>query len=542
MRTPRRLAWLALPAALALVVSGCSGGGGGSETSDEGITIDGTEPQNPLIPCNTNEVGGGQVLSALSTGLVAYKTKDAEPYNAQAESIEPSQGGKVYTIKLKKGWKFHDGTEVKAHNYVDAWNYCAYGPNGQLNASFMQQIQGFDDVYTEDPDEDGPAKAPKPKAEKMSGLKVVDDYTIEVTLKEPFGVFPTKIGYTAFYALPDSFFKDPKAYESKPIGNGPFKFVSRQANSEIKLTRNDDYKGPDKAHIKDVTIKIYNNQDTAYADLQSGNLDFMQQMPTSTLAGDRWKKELGDKAIERPVLVIQTLSFPLYKKEFQSADLRKGISLAINREEITEKIFQKTRQPADSWNSPAVDGQEGGTCGEWCDFDPAKAKELITKSGFKGPLTLSYNADGDHKPWTEAVCNSIQVNTGIQCKAVPVVDFATFRTQVTSAKMTGMFRTGWQYDYPAIENGLNPLYRTGASSNDGKYTNKAFDDKLAEADRETDPDKANKLYVEAEKMLEKDMPVLPLWYVKQQSGHSDRVTNVQVSAFGEPDLSAIEVA
>ena len=109
-------------------------------------------------------------------------------------------------------------------------------------------------------------------------------------------------------------------------------------------------------------------------------------------------------------------------------------------------------------------------------------RKLAEAGGFKGDkITLSYNADAAHKEWTEATCNSIKQALGVECQAVGVVDFATFRSQIGDRKMKGMFRTGWQMDYPSIENFLAPIYETGASSNDGDYSNPAFDKLLVEA-------------------------------------------------------------
>ncbi len=156
----------------------------------------------------------------------ATTTRPASRATLVAESIDTTDS-KVYTIKIKAGTKFHDGTEVKAKNFVDAWNWAAYSPNGAQNSSFFSDIAGFADVQSLDPDEDGPKKAPTPKADKMSGLEVVDDQTFKVTLNAPFSIFPVKLGYSAFVPLPDAFFSStPEAFGKQPIGNGPVKFVS----------------------------------------------------------------------------------------------------------------------------------------------------------------------------------------------------------------------------------------------------------------------------------------------------------------------------
>jgi len=201
MRLAKRASAVAVTAAVALVAAGCGGGGdkstssSGGGTADGSITVYNVQPQNGLVPCNTTETGGGKVVDDMWTGLVRYPNDGGAPVKALAEAIDNTDS-KTYTIKIKPGTKFHDGTVVKAKNFVDTWNWCAYSPNGAQNATFFSDIQGFDDVYAEDPDADGPKKAPTPKSKTMSGLKVVDDNTFTVTLSAPFSIFPTKLGYS----------------------------------------------------------------------------------------------------------------------------------------------------------------------------------------------------------------------------------------------------------------------------------------------------------------------------------------------------------
>ena len=126
--------------------------------------------------------------------------------------------------------------------------------------------------------------------------------------------------------------------------------------------------------------------------------------------------------------------------------------------------------------------------------------------------------------------------------ATPVVDFATFRDQITNREMKGLFRTGWQMDYPSIENFLGPIYATGAGSNDGDYSNPDFDAKLQEAAAAPTLEEANTLYQEAEAMLAEDLPAIPLWYTNTVAGYSTNVDNVKINPFGTTDLLGITAA
>ncbi|MBW0119295.1 ABC transporter substrate-binding protein, partial [Pseudonocardia abyssalis] len=155
MRSRRVAASLAVGVSVALFASACGGGGGDSAGGAGGdgaaatISVYSTEPENPLVPSNTNEVGGGKVIDSLFSNLVSYETEDAAPYNEVAESIETTDS-QNYTITLKD-WTFHDGTPVTSSSFVDAWNFAAYGPNAQQNSSFFSQIQGLPLIHISEP-------------------------------------------------------------------------------------------------------------------------------------------------------------------------------------------------------------------------------------------------------------------------------------------------------------------------------------------------------------------------------------------------------
>jgi oligopeptide transport system substrate-binding protein len=545
MRVSKRASAVALGAAFALVAAGCSSGNSDAPAgnTDGAITIDGTQPEVPLVPANTTETGGGAIIDYLWTGLVSYPNDGGKPVNALAESIDTTDS-KVYTIKIKKGTKFHDGTEVKAKNFVNAWNWAAYSPNGAQNSSFFSDIQGFSDVQSEDPDgADGPKKAPEPKAKTMTGLEVIDDQTFKVTLSTPFSIFPTKLGYSAFVPLPDAFFTStPEAFGKKPIGNGPVKFVSWQDDVEIKLTRFDDYTLADKVtKIKDINIKLYQDAQGAYNDLLAGTLDFQQQIPTSALAGDKWKTDLGDRALPATIPTTGLIAFPIYDKRFASADLRKAVSLAINRAEINDKIFSGTRKPATSWANPLTPGSQEGNCTA-CSYNADEAKALLAKAGgFQGEMVFYYNADASHKEWMEAVAQSVKNTLGINARAEGIPTFAQFRQSINAHTMKGPYRAAWQQDYPSVENWIGPLYVTGGSSNDGLYSNPQVDALYKEGTAAASEEAAYAKFGEAVALVDKDVPSMPIYFYTQQSGYSERLKTVKTTNVGEIDLSSVEL-
>ncbi|GAA3639715.1 ABC transporter substrate-binding protein [Microlunatus ginsengisoli] len=537
-------------APLALVASACGGGGGespGTESSGGGtggeISIRSCTPQNPLIPANTNEVCGGNVLDAVDAKLIHYNADTAAPELDIAQSIDTTDN-QNFTVKLNPGYKFQDGTEVTAKSFVDAWNWAAYGPNGNLNAYFFTPFEGYTDVQCGTTAEgDSDCKNKPPKAKTMSGLKVVDDHTFTIKTSEKVSNLPVRLGYTVFAPLPDSFFKDPKAFAQKPIGAGPFK-VDSISDTEMVLSKFADYSGKNKPNVDKVTFRIYNDDGSAgYNDVVANNLDITDLIPTDRMTGDLYKQELPDRNGIRDTGVIAVNSFSPIDPNWKDIRMREAVSMAIDRDLINKQIFNGTRPPLDGWVSPVVDGFKAGACGDNCKYNPDQAKKLYAEAGgYKnGPLTIAVNGDGGHKPWADAACNSIKNTLGLDCVTKVYPTFAALRTAIGKREVSGLFRSGWQMDYPSIENFLAPIYGTGAGSNDTGYSNKEFDAKLAEAAAASSSDEANQKYQEAEGILAKDFPTMPMWSYSNAFGWSDRVTDVKMTPFSTFDLSAVKV-
>ncbi|MDH6135048.1 oligopeptide transport system substrate-binding protein [Kitasatospora sp. MAA4] len=544
MPAATRARWAVIAAtSLALVVTGCSSSSNSSSsggTNSAGVvTAWWGDPQNPLEPANTNEVNGGAVLNMIFTGLVSYDPKTSKANNANADSIT-STDQQNWTVKLKPGWKFSDGTPVTASSYVDAWNYGALVTNKQVNASFFGYIDGFNDV--------APATG-APKAQTMSGLKVVDDNTFTVALSQKFSTWPQTLGYSAYYPLPKTFFSNHAGYLNQPIGNGPYEIASWTRSQKMQLRPNTQYSGTIKPQNGGIDLKVYTDTNAAYADLQSGNLDVDNGVPNSALK--TIQSDLNGRYLNQPAGIIQTISFPLYQANWSTDNaklVRQGISMAIDRATITKVVFTGTRTPATEWTSPvlgAAGGYQAGICGDACNYDPAKAKALIQQGGGipGGQLTISYNADGPHKEWVDATCNSINNAMGntTSCVGRPVGTFADFRNQITSKQMTGAFRTGWQMDYPLIQDFLQPVYTTDGSSNDSHYSNQQFDALVSQANAQPDPANSVKDFQTAEKMLATDMPAIPLWYQNGTVGWSSKVSNVMLDPFSVPVYTSITV-
>ncbi|WNM30038.1 ABC transporter substrate-binding protein [Streptomyces sp. Li-HN-5-11] len=539
MRALRHAAWAAGAGVAVLGLAACGGAASGSSGSDV-LSSSWGDPQNPLEPANTNEVQGGKVLDMVFRGLKRYDPRTARAENMLAEKIETTDS-QNFTITVKDGWKFSNGEPVGARSFVDAWNYGASLRNNQKNAYFFGYIEGYDKVHP---------TSGKQTADTLSGLKVTGPRTFTVRLNQKFSSFPDTLGYVAFDPLPRAFFTDHAAWLSKPVGNGPYTIESYTKGSAMYLKRWDAYPGPDKAHNGGVTLQVYTDSNTAYTDVLAGNLDLVDDVPANQLKNV--KTDLGGRYINTPAGIIQTLAFPFYDPKWNTSGARKvrtGLSMAINRKQITDTIFRRTRTPATDWTSPVLGtegGYQAGLCGHACDYDPVEAKKLIQEGGGipGGQVKITYNADtGSHKEWVDAVCNSVNNALGNDraCVGNPIGTFADFRNQIGQHRMPGPFRAGWQMDYPLIQDFLQPLYYTDASSNDGKWSNKQFDKLVDQANAETDPRKSVRLFQQAEGVVRDNMAAIPLWYQNGSAGYTERLSHVALNPFSVPVYDEIKV-
>ncbi len=510
----KALAFAAAACSLAMLLGGCGSSAKNAQTNGGKviITVSNSEPQNELVPGNINENAGARPAMLVNSTLVTFDEK-GNPVNEDAESITPNADATQYTVKVKKGKKFSDGTPITAESFVKAWSFVANAKNAQKCASFFQTIKGYADLQKDGTKGD----------EQLSGLKVVDENTFTVDLEQPDSVFPIKVGYLAFAPLPESFYKDPKAYGEKPVSSGPYLFKSWDHNKQIEVMKNPDYDGPRKAQNDGVTFKVYTDGNAAYRDVQAGNLDMTDNIPDTQTK--TFQKDTTVKAYNRPGSVIQQFTIPSSLPHFdvktEEGKLRRqAISMAIDRKVIINKILNGTASPANEFTSPLTPGYKADLKGhENVEFNAKKAKELWAKadkiSKYDGSLTFSYNADGNAKSVFDAVVNSLKNNLGIKAETTPIPTFQEFRNACAKRQIKGAWRAGWMPDYPSAENYLTQEFASvaadGNGSNEGDYKNPKFDDLLKKA-ASAKPGEAIKLYQQANEILLKDLPSVPLFY------------------------------
>ena len=339
--------------------------------SDGVVRANGTEPQNPLIPSNTNETGGGRIVDLVFAGLVSY-TSDGSVKNEVAESIETSDN-QNFTVKIKDGWTFSDGTPVTADSFIKAWNYGALLSNAQLSSYFYELIEGYS----------------AEKDSELTGLAKVDDLTFTIKLTAPASDFAKRLGYAAYYPLPESAYADMEAFGQAPIGNGPYTLSSWEHDSQAVLVKSPSYQGVRSAKNEGVTFTFYTDYGSAYNDLLADAVDVLDAIPDSALSS--FKSELGDRAINQPGAVIQCFAINVNSEHWKMDDegraRRAALSRAIDRKQICDTLYYSTRTPASDFTSPSIAGWKEDVPGnEVLQFDEAEAKSLWEKAEAISPF------------------------------------------------------------------------------------------------------------------------------------------------------------
>jgi oligopeptide transport system substrate-binding protein len=524
-----------LSLATAVSLSGCGGKRDTAATQGLVVSIGIGEPKS-LVPSGANDTNSADVLNALFTKLVDYDAQ-MRPVELAAESIT-TVDNKVWIIRLRPGWTFHNGEPVTAESYIDAWNAGAWGPNAHDSNNHFSKIAGYDALNPRD-------ARTAPSAKKLTGLVKGDDLTFEVTLSAPYVNFKSMMGYTAFFPLPKAAFLkvaenqiDP-AYQEAPIGQGPFKMKGKWQHDQLVETEvYANYAGTRKPQVAGIAFKIYQTLTTQYQDLLADQLDVVPQIPLENIGSAA--ADLGTRFKQSPASTIQILAFPTYDQRFAKPEIRRAISMAIDRDEIIHTIFRNSQKSLRAFVGPQMPGYRTDSCGEACVFNPQKARALFNAAGgpaaVNGRIEIAYNVDGGHKPWVDATCNQIRTNLGIECSGNPQPKFSELLAKAKRKETMGVFRFGWVFDYPVIENYLGPLYSTHGSSNYYGYSNADFDRLLAAGDQAATPAQATTLYQQAEDLLVRDMPVIPLRYSQNNFGHSTRVANVSIDLYTRVNL------
>jgi oligopeptide transport system substrate-binding protein len=459
---------------------------------------------------------------ALFTPLMNITPK-GKIVKAMAKSIVPSQGARIWTITIKKGWTFQNGEPVTSGSFVNAWNATAYGPNAWVNNGQLSDIAGY-------PALNPTKKGAKPTARKLSGLKILSPTKFRVTLIKADSQFPWELsgGQLGFYPLPKVALTDSTAFNLAPVGNGPFKMVGKwQHNIAINVKRWSGYKGT-KPHVAAIDFKIYSSLETAYNDVLAGNLDI------TDIGLNQYGQALKQfphalTAFNAPA--IDFLGFSLWDSQLKDKRVREAISMAIDRPAISKALFAGLLTPASDWVPANVPGYRAGVCGQFCTFNPTKAKALLKAAGgFKGTLTIAYPGGQGYDATYQAIGNELTQNLGIKVTYSSPNGFGPFLSDLGSKKINGAYRGHWGALYPSMVNTLQSLYTPSGAGyfEEVVYNNPKVTAALLAGNAATTQAGALAKYDKADSLIAADFPTAPLFYSKYVYIHSTHVSHVVI--------------
>ena len=448
----------ALTAGLAL--TGC----GGSKTSDTTDNTAGAESESAAEAKGVDVDTTGYLVAALNADIqtadVQKTSKDYEvPFNifdrlvdvevgtdgnskivpSLAESWEISDDGLEYTFHLRQGVKFHNGNDFTAEDVAYTFHRMLTVEGG-VNTEFIDQIKGADELLAGETD-------------TLEGVEVVDDYTIKVTLKEPFAGFLASISSPgvsiydseATEAAGDQFGMDPAV----TVGTGPFEFSSWSFNNQLVLTRNEDYwKGA--SGLPGVVIKIIPDTETQSMMFESGELDILD-LDYAADSVDRFTETYPDQIVQGPRVGIVYFTMNFNKEPFQDVRVRKAVQMSIDRQAILDALYGGRGQVEQGIFPHGLIGFN--PVQEEIKYDPEAAKALLAEAGYADGFDMEIAADSsasDTMTMALEIVSDQLAEVGIRAE-IKNYDESTWLETRKSGEL-GSFMSTWSADYNDPDN------------------------------------------------------------------------------------------
>ena len=521
---------LLLAVGMLFLVAACSGSSGSSETTPStgdspeptasssapaaGDTTGSAEPLEggrfvrlyvdppTLDPHLTTDATSAQVIVEVFGGLVTID-RNLNVVPDLAESWGISADGRVYTFRIRPDAVFHDGKPVTAEDVrwslERATDPLTEAPNVD---QYLGDIVGVDAKLAGD-------------VLEISGVRVINERTIEITIDASKSFFLAKMTYpTAFVLDRENIEANPKNWFRKPNGTGPFKMTEYKVGETLILSRHDAYHlGPAKVAEVEMILSggtsmlMYENDEIDIAGVGLADLDRLLE-PSHSL-----NAELTRAA---PSFSVQYIGLNVNEPPLDDVKVRQALNLAIDKREIATIVLGDQVVPAKGILPPGFPGFSESVSGY--KFDPIKAKQLLLESKYGNdldnlpPITIttpgSFGANVSLD--MEVVLAMWEKNLGITTE-FQQTEFATFLKDLNKRRFQ-MFDIGWIADYPDPENFLDILFYSDSSNNHTNYNNPEVDALLEKARVETDETLRFSIYNEVEQTILDDAPWIPLWY------------------------------
>jgi peptide/nickel transport system substrate-binding protein len=503
----------------AVLLSSCRGGGGGSQF----VTVLDSNPAT-LDPLDGTDASSERIRQLIFNSLLR-KNEKFEYVGDLAASYDISEDGKTVTFKLHDGVKFHDGkplTSADAKYTFDA----LLASNKKKAAAFMEAT----------PPAAGSNNKPGSQP-YITSTEAPDPLTFVIRLRKPWTSLLGNL--VSVPVIPQG---SADSQKSHPVGSGPFKFVNYDESQQIvDLAAFDGY-WQGAPQIKDLRVRAILDANTLQAELQSGHVDLASG--ASNLSPDSYKFLGQDKnlqVLQFPGANIVYLGFNCQHPPLDNPKVRQAIAYAVDRESIVRDLMLGQAHVA---NSILPEGSWAYDPGQKYTYDPARAKQLLDEAGFRDP-----DGDGPQMRFPKPISFKISagnaataqfagvIQNSLKSVGVPVeietFETATLINQLTDGQydMTTLRWVGGNQDPVFLRN----LFHSGeipspthAGVNRNRYSNPEFDRVIDEAVNTFDRAKAKPLYAQAQQIISRDLPMLPLWYPDVMVVARKGVGNIQV--------------
>ncbi|MFC2034612.1 peptide ABC transporter substrate-binding protein [Chloroflexota bacterium] len=480
-----------------------------------------------LDPAVSSEATSHQYVMQLFGGLVRLDD-NLEPAPDIAREWQVSDDGRTYTFYLRHDVRFHSGDEVKAEDFEYSWRRASDPATGSLTAAtYLGDIVGVSEVLA------GESK-------EISGVRVIDDYTLQVTVDTPKSYFLFKLTYPTAFVVDRNNAESASEWWRHPNGTGPFKLSEWDENSRLVLERNEFYY--DKlAEVDFVVFHLWggvpmNMYETGDIDITSVSRSYVDKVTDET---GPFYQEL----VIEPELSFDYIGFNTTKPPFDDVNIRRAFSQAIDKDKLVSLVFRDMVQRADGILPPGMLSFNEDLLG--LNYDVNKAKQLIEKSKYSdiselAPITITTSGWGGLiSQELEAIIHQWQQNLGVEVQ-VRQLEPSRFLYHLSEEK-DEMFYIGWIADYPHPQDFLDVLFHSGADSNYGEYNNPEIDTLLELASVEWDYKLGLALYQQAEQKLVDDAACLPLWFGRNYTLVKPYVSGYSLSPLGIPMLNNVSL-
>lgn len=473
-------------------------------------------------------VQDGDTIDALQQvfeGLVGWNEQN-EPTGLLAEKWDFEKDGKVIVFHIKKGVKFHNGRELMAEDIKWSWErVCSPELKSTNGTGYMTDIMGVQEVLDS-----------KGKITDISGVKVVDDYTLSVELTAPRPYFLGKLTYLAFSAVAKEAQDGLKemATVEHMIGTGPFKAERYVPEQLLTMVANKDYHGG-APMLDKIERAVVLDPQTRLNKFKNGEAELclVQRADVESIEKDaNLKPQL--KFLDRPSIFYVAMNCSGSYPPFKDVRVRRAFAMAIDRKKIVEVYMKGVNKQAHSIVPPGVFGSR--EMANEIPYNPEEAKKLLAQAGYpdgKGmpELEIRYRESyRDISLVAEAVSNDIAKNLGVKVNN-QAKEWKAYLDLYNKGE-NRFYHMRWAADYLDPQNFISHMLATYGPENHTGYSNPIFDKLCKEADSIMDPAKRAALYQQAEDIVLQDAIWVPVYFQRDAELQSPRVKGMRESLFG----------